>query len=539
MTDILTTLRQFQGTLKNGSFPSQMTAVPLFYALLENLLMGKPATESLVSFASNYTVLPTDSVVLIDATASARTVTLPACEDVVSVTAGTTKFFVIKKTDASANAVTVEADAADTIEGSSSYSLGDPFESVILASDGNDWYVVATNGAGGGGGTDGPDNFSVTQQLFTASGSMASTTCIASVDTTLGNVDLALPTFTGARTFVVHKSSSDTNIIRLTGFSVNGSASPYTLVGSDGSLASWMVWRTSGGTWYASPGAADNAIEEPASSAQGDILYHNGTVYTRLALGTTGHVLTAGATAPEWAAAAGGGGLPEITYLRNWDAARYYGLGANPLSAQANYGLACFVYAESSEAVTRMVFGNDGGFGDGASIILNGEAITGRVTDSGANLRQLAVFSPPMVNRWMTVFLRVITVGADLRAQLYLNGSMFAETFNAGVTGTQSSGGNIILGCRGGTDQAAQYERIQGAGYVLRNVTAAQIAEWSRACVTAGQMADIPTGGSFDAAWRVGASEPGATWTPFVGAGNLTRTGTALTHGTDSTVIYR
>jgi hypothetical protein len=40
----------------------------------------------------------------------------------------------------------------------------------------------------------------------------------------------------------------------------------------------------------------------PGSSAAGDILYHNGTSYVRLAKGTAGQVLTmnAGATAPEW-----------------------------------------------------------------------------------------------------------------------------------------------------------------------------------------------------------------------------------------------
>jgi hypothetical protein len=38
------------------------------------------------------------------------------------------------------------------------------------------------------------------------------------------------------------------------------------------------------------------------SDAQGDILYYDGTDYTRLAKGTTGHVLTQTATIPEWAA---------------------------------------------------------------------------------------------------------------------------------------------------------------------------------------------------------------------------------------------
>lgn len=59
---------------------------------------------------------------------------------------------------------------------------------------------------------------------------------------------------------------------------------------------------------------ASNAVDGTkiaiGSDAQGDILYYNGTDYTRLPKGTAGQVLSmnAGATAPEWAAAGGGGG---------------------------------------------------------------------------------------------------------------------------------------------------------------------------------------------------------------------------------------
>lgn len=49
-------------------------------------------------------------------------------------------------------------------------------------------------------------------------------------------------------------------------------------------------------------------ISEPASSAAGDILYYDGTEYTRLAKGTAGQQLAinAGATAPEWITPSGG-----------------------------------------------------------------------------------------------------------------------------------------------------------------------------------------------------------------------------------------
>ena len=44
------------------------------------------------------------------------------------------------------------------------------------------------------------------------------------------------------------------------------------------------------------------------SDAEGDILYHNGTTYTRLAKGSDDHVLTMDGNVPNWEAAAGGGG---------------------------------------------------------------------------------------------------------------------------------------------------------------------------------------------------------------------------------------
>ena len=42
------------------------------------------------------------------------------------------------------------------------------------------------------------------------------------------------------------------------------------------------------------------------TEAQGDIIYHNGTIWTRLAKGTDGQVLTLASSSPSWAAASGG-----------------------------------------------------------------------------------------------------------------------------------------------------------------------------------------------------------------------------------------
>jgi hypothetical protein len=71
-------------------------------------------------------------------------------------------------------------------------------------------------------------------------------------------------------------------------------------------------------------------ISHPMTTA-GDVLYFNGTLLTRLAIGTADQVLTvnAGATAPEWADAGGGGLYESIAILRDEKAADTNGGGAS------------------------------------------------------------------------------------------------------------------------------------------------------------------------------------------------------------------
>jgi len=53
---------------------------------------------------------------------------------------------------------------------------------------------------------------------------------------------------------------------------------------------------------------SDTKIANPASGARGDILYHNGTNYVRLAKGTDGQYLKIGANDPAWASVSTGFG---------------------------------------------------------------------------------------------------------------------------------------------------------------------------------------------------------------------------------------
>ena len=77
------------------------------------------------------------------------------------------------------------------------------------------------------------------------------------------------------------------------------------VLGSAGQVTVQGVLTTTGGL-------ADNSVDGAnialGSDAQGDIMYHNGTDYVRLAKGTAGQALlmNSGATAPEWGEAGGG-----------------------------------------------------------------------------------------------------------------------------------------------------------------------------------------------------------------------------------------
>jgi len=83
-----------------------------------------------------------------DATSAGFTITLPP--------ASTYKFkkYCAKKTDSSANIVTVAANGSDTIDGAATTTLVNQWDSVVLASDGvSQWYKIYSFGGGGGSGT--------------------------------------------------------------------------------------------------------------------------------------------------------------------------------------------------------------------------------------------------------------------------------------------------------------------------------------------------------------------------------------------------
>lgn len=87
-----------------------------------------------------YTATCADSTIYCDSSGGAFTVTLPAVA-----TAPQGKRYTIKKYDSSANAVTVDANASETIDGATTYSVATQYEYVTIENSGAAWFVVGND----------------------------------------------------------------------------------------------------------------------------------------------------------------------------------------------------------------------------------------------------------------------------------------------------------------------------------------------------------------------------------------------------------
>lgn len=83
---------------------------------------------------STGSALAGDDVILVDATSGAVTLTLPP--------AAAAQEMGIKKIDVSGNAVTVDGDSAETIDGSTTVVLPSQYDAIRIASDGTTWWIL-------------------------------------------------------------------------------------------------------------------------------------------------------------------------------------------------------------------------------------------------------------------------------------------------------------------------------------------------------------------------------------------------------------
>ena len=85
-----------------------------------------------------YAAVADDGLIIVDATAAPTTVTLPAVADVQR-----GKRIIVKKSDVSVNAVTVDGNGAETVDGAANASLAGQYDFVEVVSDGAKWWVIA------------------------------------------------------------------------------------------------------------------------------------------------------------------------------------------------------------------------------------------------------------------------------------------------------------------------------------------------------------------------------------------------------------
>jgi len=91
------------------------------------------AQYNIVTKTSDYTASSGDCV-LVDASSGAITITLPSPSSNAIVN--------VKKIDSSTNAVTVEPNGSETIDGSNSKTIDTQYESYTFISDGTNWYII-------------------------------------------------------------------------------------------------------------------------------------------------------------------------------------------------------------------------------------------------------------------------------------------------------------------------------------------------------------------------------------------------------------
>lgn len=91
--------------------------------------------ETVVSKTSAYTTTIRDSVILCDASSAAFTVTLPTAVGI------TGKTFIIKKTESSANFITIDGNGSETIDGATT-KLIKVISHIKIVSDGSNWQII-------------------------------------------------------------------------------------------------------------------------------------------------------------------------------------------------------------------------------------------------------------------------------------------------------------------------------------------------------------------------------------------------------------
>lgn len=89
-----------------------------------------------LSTSANYTATLDDEVILVDASAGNRTITLP------SASSSSGHAYVIKKVDSSGNSVIIDGDGSETIDGATTVTTTTQWASFNIISNGTNWFKI-------------------------------------------------------------------------------------------------------------------------------------------------------------------------------------------------------------------------------------------------------------------------------------------------------------------------------------------------------------------------------------------------------------
>jgi hypothetical protein len=126
-------MRGFPETARNPDWARQVSQSNRDLIRNVNALQAPFARRTLTAPGA---AVAADYLLLADATAGAVSVGLPAAA------AADGAVIVVKKIDASANAVTLDADGAETIDGVATQTLTAQYDAVTVVCDGVAWWIV-------------------------------------------------------------------------------------------------------------------------------------------------------------------------------------------------------------------------------------------------------------------------------------------------------------------------------------------------------------------------------------------------------------
>lgn len=120
------------------SVPSAALGGVALSAPLHSWDVGGSFGANITSTSTDITLNATHYTVKVDASGANRTITLPASAGV------SRRIYIIKKTDSSANTVTIDGNASETLDGATTKVINTQWAGYAIQSDGTNWIIIAT-----------------------------------------------------------------------------------------------------------------------------------------------------------------------------------------------------------------------------------------------------------------------------------------------------------------------------------------------------------------------------------------------------------